>query len=137
MATIPAIASEDDSASLAALVKVNPLEVRLTLSDDSVNVGQRFLINVAVKNRGDTPLREMEMTLHVIESPCLKLSGPLTHYRGLLQDGRSASHVWHVQAIEGGSECRSIVVVASASAVDEADGETISLASQARLLEIH
>ena len=132
----PALASAGDSATLAAHVKANPLEVKLTLSDDHVAVGDRFVIEVAVKNRGEIALREVEFTLHLIESPCLKVSGALAHYRGLLQGGRSVSHAWRVQAIEGGPGCRSIVVAASASAVDQTDGETIRLESQALLLEI-
>ena len=130
------IASGENSATLAARVKANPLEIKLTLSEHEVAVGERFLINVSVKNRGDIALREAAMTLHLIESPCLKVNGPLTQHRGVLQGGKSASHVWHVQAIGGGSDCRSIVVAASASTVDPADGETLRLESSAQLLEI-
>ena len=132
----PASASGGDSATLAALVKANPLEVKLTLSDHQVAVGERFVIAVSVKNRGGIALREVEMTLHVIESPCLKVSGPLTQHRGLLQEEKSASHAWRVLAIKGGPDCRSIVVAASAAAVDQLDGEIIRLDSRAQLLEI-
>ncbi len=125
--------------TLTARVKVNPITVTVLLPDGGVLVGDRFAIEVTVENQGDVRIRDLDVTLHILEEPAFGLNGSTTHHRGLLRPQDSLSTTWRLRALESTTDppVAVVVVVASVTAMDATDREVFTTESTGVLLEIH
>jgi hypothetical protein len=121
-------------ATVSALVRVSPLQAELSLSPAQAGPRLQFEIDVRVRNLGATRLRDLNVVLHVVEQPCLRLMGPNQHHRGLLPPGDHVDVRWRAEVTRAGPACGSIVVAASASAFDPEAHETVYADSPARVL---
>lgn len=131
-----ALAAGPESGTVEALVRANPLTVALSVPEGPLRRGQKFEISLSVRNLAPYRLRDLELTLHVGQGPCLKVSGPGTHRRGVLQGEAVVSRSWQVRVIRTEGACEGVVVMASASAVEVATGEILTIDSEARVLTI-
>jgi hypothetical protein len=117
---------------VSATVKVNVLDVRISVSERDRS-RRHLAIDVDIQNKGDEPLRELNVMLHLTEASCLRLIGPAAHHRGLLGGGRSMSVSWGLEVMQDSDGCGNVIVLAQVSAVD-AYGDLITMESDARLL---
>lgn len=125
-------AEPGSEATITARVKVNSLEVSLVVGDGGPGRSP-LLVEAFVRNRGDTPLRQLNVTLHLPESSCVRLLGPESHHRGRLRGGDEAAIRWRLAATRGAETCDGVVILASAAAVDS-DGDEISSESEAEVV---
>jgi hypothetical protein len=131
-------ASADDSDSSAlvlATVKINPLEVRLSVPNRVVRPGERFSIQVLLRNHGSEFLDDVAIVLHATDEPCIQILGSAGHQQTQLRSRGTISETWRVLAIGQDPACAAIVLTASASAKDPG-GEVLLTESAAKILKI-
>jgi hypothetical protein len=117
--------------SVSARVKVNGLEVEITVVEGRP---PGTLVQVEVRNRSDRPLSDVDVRLAVTESPCLQMLGPSVHHRGRPAAESVLSVRWQFRVTKAGN-CPDVVILAQVSAVD-ADGDQLTMESDARVLQI-
>jgi hypothetical protein len=128
---VPSTADSGPDSTVSARVKVNALEVEITAIE---NRAPGIVVHVDVANRGDRALSDVDVRLAVTESTCLQMLGPSVHHRGRLAAETVLSLKWQFKVTKA-ANCPDVVILAQVSAVD-ADGDQLTMESDARVLEI-
>jgi hypothetical protein len=119
----------DRNGSVQATVRASPLDISLSLSSSSVQVGERLGAVSQVRNLGPEGIREIELTLRTTPIGVGVLGRVSRSYALSPRDSRS--DIWPLCALtEGG-----YVVMVSAK-VTASDGSTFTQDSNARLLTV-
>jgi hypothetical protein len=119
----------DRNGSVHATVRASPLDISLSLSSSSVQVGERLGAVSQVRNLGPDEIGEIELTLRTTPIGVGVLGRVSRSYSLSPRDARS--DIWPLCALtEGG-----YVVMVSAT-VTAADGSSFTQDSNARLLTI-
>jgi hypothetical protein len=126
---LPAGTAADPRAqgTLAARVRINPLDAALTLSKSAASIGDRLAVEVVVKNEGAGRVSHIDIRLAIAEESCLKVSGNTSKRRGVLLADGSAALTWQLQVTGTPAQCSSVVILAQVAAFDETYGETIAI----------
>lgn len=123
--------SEGEQGVVTATVKVNPLEVSLTVPASPVAVGEAFTVRATVENQGESRIRRPTATLQ-LPTAALEVRGPTIHRLRPLEPFGSRSTEWRLTAMETGS----FVLMVTASGVDSSDRTLLTAESDARMITV-
>ncbi len=116
MLTAEGLLAAQDQGSVTATVKVNPLEVSLTIVPSTVSVGDQFTVQARVDNLGSSRIRRVTATLQVpgvlvdVRRPETKRLRPLEPFGDRFVE-------WQLTATGPGG----FVLMVTASGVDSSD----------------
>ena len=125
LAAATAGAVNAESSSIAASVRVQPLEITLDLSSATARVGDTVRAGATVTNVGPTRVSNVTIELR-LDATGLGVRGGLTTLIARLQPGRSTTVSWNLCARQAGS----YLILARATI----DG--VAVESEARLLTV-
>ena len=128
------LAADGEEGVVTATVKINPLQVTLVVPGGPLAVGERFIVQAMVENRGETRIQRVAATLHLDTSsePGLRVFGSDTRRLGQLKPFESRTAEWRLQALQ----VDSYVLMVTVSGIDVSDGAPLTAESDAEVISV-